>query len=63
MTGDDVADQSESRRIAHAIWTAIGIAALVTLTGLVAFWPDGGAEQVSDPDLVSEPPLKRRSSM
>jgi uncharacterized membrane protein len=58
MSSDDLDDQSESRRIARAIWAAVGLAALVTLAGLIAFWPNGATTQVSDPDLVSEPPLK-----
>jgi uncharacterized membrane protein len=40
------------------IWSAVGGAALITLIGLVAFWPSGHTTQASDADLFSEPPVK-----
>ncbi|MEP7046656.1 MAG: YibE/F family protein [Ilumatobacteraceae bacterium] len=41
-----------------AIWSAVGLAALVTLIGLAVFWPNGGAASGSDASLFSEPPIK-----
>ena len=48
----------ESRRIATLIWSAVGIAAAVTVIGLVAFWPHGHTTQSPDVDLFSDPPVK-----
>ena len=58
ISGPDVDQTVESRRIATVIWTSVGLAAAVTLIGLVAFWPHGGPRQGSDLDLFSDPPIK-----
>ena len=48
----------ESGKFATMIWSAVGLSALVTLIGLVVFWPHGGAPQGTAGDLFSEPPIK-----
>lgn len=48
----------ESRRIATRIWISVGLAAAVTLIGLVAFWPHSSRHTSSDVDLFAEAPIK-----
>jgi uncharacterized membrane protein len=48
----------ESGKVVTMIWSAVGFAALVTLIGLVVFWPRGGAPQGTAGELFSEPPVK-----
>ena len=50
---------AESRRVAKVIWAAVGLAAVLTVVGLVAFWPDtSGGDTSSDANSLYEPPLK-----
>ena len=55
-SGDDASDLDEFRRVATLIWSAVGFAALVTILGLVVFWPHGGRAQAEDQ--FSDPALK-----
>lgn len=48
----------ESRRVAKVIWLTVGFAALVTVVGLVAFWPHATRANPSGTDALSDPPLK-----
>ncbi|MEP7114815.1 MAG: hypothetical protein ABI862_16220 [Ilumatobacteraceae bacterium] len=48
----------ESHKVANTIWSAVGMIAVVTVIGLVAFWPHGGSAGSSDPDFFSDPPVK-----
>ncbi len=48
----------EARRVATRIWTSVGLAAAVTVIGLVAFWPHSGRQTSSDVDLFADPPIK-----
>jgi uncharacterized membrane protein len=45
-------------KVTRAIWSAVGLAAAVTLIGLVIFWPHGDTGQGSDPTLLADPPIK-----
>lgn len=45
-------------RVAVAIWSAVGVAALVTLIGIIAFWPHDGGSTPSDQDLFTDPPVE-----
>ena len=54
--GAETPDLVESRKVANLIWSAVGFAALVTIIGLVVFWPSGGRAQGSDQ--TSDPVLK-----
>ncbi|MBK5332821.1 MAG: YibE/F family protein [Ilumatobacteraceae bacterium] len=44
--------------MARAIWSAVGVAAIATLIGVVVFWPNGASGRSTDPTLFSDPPLK-----
>lgn len=54
----DGGSRAESQRIRTVIWTSVGIAAAVTMVGLVAFWPDGSVQASPDVDLFGEAPIK-----
>ena len=54
----DVPDLVGSRRVAKVIWAAVGLAALITLVGVVVFWPHGTSASSSDEADLYEPPLK-----
>ncbi len=45
-------------KVARAIWAAVGVAAIATLIGVVAFWPHGATRQGTDSTLFSDPPIK-----
>lgn len=47
-----------SPKMITAIWSAVGLAALVTLIGLVVFWPGGGTSQSSGADLFADLQVK-----
>jgi uncharacterized membrane protein len=58
----DAADQANhdfvpERAVIIAIRAAIGLAAAITLLGVVAFWPSGSAGGASE-DLLQDPPIK-----
>jgi uncharacterized membrane protein len=40
------------------VWVAVAIAALVTVAGLIVFWPSGGQRSSIPVDELAEPPLK-----
>ena len=48
----------ESTKVVTMIWSAVVAAALVTVIGLVVFWPSGGTPPGTAGDLFSEPPIK-----
>ena len=48
----------EPGRVVTVVWSAVGLAALVTLVGLVMFWPRGGTPHGADTDLFSDAPIK-----
>lgn len=45
-------------KVARAIWSAVGVAALATLIGVVVFWPNGASGRSTDPTLLTDPPIK-----
>ncbi len=58
---DDQAAMPEfvpGRTVTVAIRSAIGLAALITLLGLIVFWPSGTSRSVADPDFFPDPPIK-----
>jgi uncharacterized membrane protein len=48
----------ESGKVVTTIWSAVGFTALITLIGLIAFWPYGGEPQGDTGELFSEPPVR-----
>ena len=48
------------RSVKLAIRSAVALAAVITLVGLVAFWPSASTRTVSDPNLFLDPPIKAR---
>jgi YibE/F-like protein len=53
-------DLVASRSVTTLIRSAVGLGAVVTMVGLVVFWPRGATGQSSDSTLFSDPPIKAR---
>jgi uncharacterized membrane protein len=47
-----------SRTVTVAIRSAVGVAATITLLGLIAFWPNSSTRNASDPTVFQDPPIK-----
>ena len=47
-----------SRTVTVAIRSAVGLAAVLTILGLIVFWPGASTRTVSDPNLFLDPPIK-----
>ena len=48
------------RTVTVAIRSAVGLAAALTVLGLIVFWPSASTRTVSDPNLFLDPPIKAR---
>ena len=48
------------RTVTLAIRSAVGVAAAITLLGLIVFWPSASTRHASDPTLFPDPPIKAR---
>ncbi len=48
------------RTVTVAIRSAVGLAAALTILGLIVFWPSASPRTVSDPNLFLDPPIKAR---
>ena len=46
------------RSVTVAIRSAVGLAAALTILGLIVFWPSASTRTVSDPNLFLDPPIK-----
>jgi uncharacterized membrane protein len=47
-----------SRTVTVAIRSAVGLAAMLTILGLIVFWPSASTHTSSDPNLFLDPPIK-----
>jgi uncharacterized membrane protein len=51
-------DQHVRPEVRRAMWTAVGVCALLVIVGLIVLWPRGDGEQITDPSGLAGDPVK-----